>query len=293
MPEVNDKLKERWPEMDIRFLVLEADTFIVCIDSELDVDWNTNIGFQGLDDETRHHEILNRTALLESLPIYSLPEQIRLSYKRMLGEAIARSLSDDYQNASKALDSAEEFINARNGELARSWYLFAGGEYAFLIVIAGLLLWFGRNEAMGLMGDTLFWLAIAAVAGAVGALFSIIMRMGKSNLDCSAGKRLHQLESVSRITAGMISAIIIALAIYRRHSKALKDYDDRVWEADAFTTKRVHDPKTDSMVDRKIWRSDVKRTNTDWYKFQQAVKSHIVDASTILRPAFLEAGIHI
>lgn len=211
---MNDKVKERWPEMDIRFLVLEADTFIVCIDSELDVDWSTNDGFQGLNDETRHHEILNRTALLESLPIYSLPEQIRLSYKRMLGEAIARSLSDDYPNAIKALDSAEGFINARNGELARFWYLTAGGAYAIIIAIAGLLLWFGRHEVKGLLGNTLFWLAIAAVAGAVGALFSIIMRMGKSSLDCSAGKGLHQLESVSRITAGMISAMLIALAIY-------------------------------------------------------------------------------
>lgn len=211
---MNDKVKERWPEMDIRYLVLEEATFIVCIDSELDVDWSTNSGFLGLDDKTRLHEILNRVALLESLPIYSLPEQIRLSYKRMLGEAVARSLSDDYPNAIKALDSAEGFINARNGELARFWYLSAGGGYVIVIALAGLLLWFSRVGAKVLLGDTLFWLTIAAVSGAVGALFSIIMRMGKSNLDCSAGKLLHQLESASRITAGMISAMLIALAVY-------------------------------------------------------------------------------
>lgn len=211
---MDDKVKERWPEMDIRYLVLEESTFIVCIDSELDVDWSTNEGFQGLSDETKHHEILNRTALLESLPIYSLPDQIRLSYKRMLGEAIARSLSNDYPNAIKALESAEGFISARNGELARSWYLSAGGGYTILVTIAGLMFWFNRYAVKEFVGNTLFWLVIATIAGAVGALLSIIMRMGKSNLDCSAGKSLHQLESISRITAGMISAMLIALAIY-------------------------------------------------------------------------------
>lgn len=81
---------------------------------------------------------------------------------------------------------------------------------------------------------------------------------------------------------------------YRKASKALKDYDNRRWEADAFIVKNVLDPSTEGgMGEKRVWRSDVKKPNTDWYKFQEAVKGHIVDASNILRPAFVAAGIHI
>lgn len=121
--------KTRWPEMDIEYLILETKEFIVCLDSDLDVDWCTNDKYVDPKDENEklHHAILNRMALLESIPSHELAQKIRVSYKRMLGEAIARSLSGDYDNASKILDSAELFIQGRNGELARSWYLSTGG----------------------------------------------------------------------------------------------------------------------------------------------------------------------
>lgn len=209
-----DKTKERWPEMDIAFLVLEEDTFIVCIDSEGFVDWSSNAEFKGHKDEAAHNNILNQMALLESTPIYALKEKIQQSYKRMLGEAIARSLSGDYKNAATILDEAETFISSRNSELARSWYLCTGGILTLVILVVGFFVWQWREEVRQSVGDTLFWLIIASVAGATGALLSIIMRMGKTNLDCSAGKTLHQIESVSRIVAGMISAVLVSLAVY-------------------------------------------------------------------------------
>jgi hypothetical protein len=209
-----DKTKERWPEMDIKYLVLEEDDFMVCIDSEMVVDWNTNEKFQGHKDETKHNGVLNRMALLESIPIYALHEQIRLSYKRMLGEAIARSLSGDYNNALNILDAAETFITSRNGELARTWYLSASGVTTGLLVLLSLPLWFGRVTVKCMIGEVLFWLMIASIAGAVGAMFSVIMRMGNAKLDCSAGMKLHILESISRIAAGMISALLVGLTIY-------------------------------------------------------------------------------
>lgn len=78
---------------------------------------------------------------------------------------------------------------------------------------------------------------------------------------------------------------------YRSRSKVLKDYDDRRWETGAFTLQEV--AVDGSLLKKFVWRTDVKRTKTDWFNFQEAVKQHIVDASTILRPAFLEAGIDV
>jgi hypothetical protein len=81
---------------------------------------------------------------------------------------------------------------------------------------------------------------------------------------------------------------------YKSHSGALKNYDDRAWELGAFTLQAVPDPeKEGSMLQKPVWRKDLKSTNTDWYKFQEAVKCHIADAATIVRPAFLEAQVAI
>jgi len=213
---VNKEFNDIWPGIDVHYLVLATDDFIVFIDPELDVDWMTSKKYdeEGYKDLEAHNYILNRTALLESLPTYDLNPKIRLSYKRMLGEAIARSLRHDYLNAGKILDESEKFIRARNEERARSWYLSTGGAVTLAVLLCGFLIWHERVVVLQIIGETLFWLSIASSAGATGALLSIIMRMGKANLDCSAGKSLHQLESASRIVAGMISAVLASLAVY-------------------------------------------------------------------------------
>lgn len=205
---------EKWPDMKIAYLVMESDDFIVCIDPAMDVDWMTAASYPGFKDEAAFHDVLNRMALLESLPNHDLKDKIRLSYKRMLGEAIARSLSHDYVNAVKILDNARRFFDARQGELARSWYLTTSGIMTIGIGLIGLLIWYTRTPIRTSIGWLAFWLVMSAVAGAAGAFLSIVMRMGKATLDSAAGKTLHQLECASRILAGMIFAVIVALAVY-------------------------------------------------------------------------------
>jgi hypothetical protein len=51
------------------------------------------------------------------------------------------------------------------------------------------------------------------VAGSCGALLSVIARTGQLKFDSSAGELLHYLEGVSRIWAGALSGILIALAV--------------------------------------------------------------------------------
>ena len=205
----------KWDGMKVKFLIMEADDrFIVCIDEEMDVDWMTGKDFLGHKDEKAFHDILNRMALLESQPTHDLDPKIRLSFKRMLGEAVARGLSDDYINAGKVLEKAKTFVEARKEELARSWYLATGASLTCAILFAGLLVWSVREPIRLTMGDVVFWLIISSIAGGTGAFLSIIMRMGRAAVDISAGKTLHQLECASRIIAGMLSAVLVCLAVY-------------------------------------------------------------------------------
>ena len=158
-----------------------------------------------------------------SLSIYPWPlelsgrpdsESIRLNFKRMVGEAVARSLDHDYKNADQMLSQAESFISARNDEIARSWYLSSSGITSGLLLIVGLALWLTRDWLKLYLGELPFFVIISSIAGAQGALLSVVLRMGKSTVDVLAGKRIHFLEGVFRIIAGTISASIVSLAVY-------------------------------------------------------------------------------
>jgi hypothetical protein len=109
---------------------------------------------------------------------------------------------------------AKRYITERNSEQSRFWYLSASGIPTFCLLLVGVILWCFRAQTVHKIGELAFVLSLAGVAGALGAQLYIIMRMGKSRLDCCAGKGLHYLEALSRIAAGVLSAILIALAVH-------------------------------------------------------------------------------
>jgi hypothetical protein len=111
------------------------------------------------------------------------------------------------------LADADKFVALRNQETSRFWYLSSSGVVAAILLIVGAILWLCRLNIISSIGSIAFFAAISAVAGAMGALLSIILRMGNAHLDCSSGKSLHYLEATSRIFAGSISGIVMFLAI--------------------------------------------------------------------------------
>lgn len=207
--------EKQWPGLDVEHLVLSTKDFIVFVDSKLDVDWATSANYDeiGAKDLTAHNEILNKAAFLESLPSEKSCKKVKLHFKRMLGEGIVRSIKHDYVSAQRMLETAESFIQARNSELARAWYLIGSGLFTTSILVFGIFIWINRSDLINFIGQNLFILFIAATAGSVGAMLSVIMRMGSTSLDSAAGRNLHFLESISKIVAGMISAVLVALAV--------------------------------------------------------------------------------
>ena len=207
--------QNKWGELDLRHLVIDTEYYIVFVDSKLELDWITSKEFddKGHSDLEKHNNVLNKIALLECKPNDSLPEKITLDFKRLLGEALARSLSSDYETANNLLNNADTYIRERGEELSRQWYLLTAGKTSLAVLIAGLVAWLFRDSIVLIVGKQFFIYGITMVSGALGALLSIIMRMGKENLNCHAGKNLHELESRYRIFAGMLSALLAALAI--------------------------------------------------------------------------------
>ena len=108
----------------------------------------------------------------------------------------------------------QENTRRRNQEIARGWQLTATGASAVVFFVLGCFAWLGRAWLRQKIGDLPFMLLIGACSGAVGALFSILTRLGAIPLDPSAGKSLHKLEGRARILAGAIGAVIAELAVY-------------------------------------------------------------------------------
>ncbi len=210
-----DYNQEKWGVLNLKHLILETKDFIVFIDNSEDLDWITTDDYdeKGPEIPAKHNEILNTVALLECKPIIHLSDKNRLNYKRLLGESLARSLEHDYKKAADILGQAEHYLVERGKELSRRWYLSRAGNTSAIIFTAGLILWVFRDYSTMVLGYTVFITSLSVIAGGLGALLSIIFRMGNESLDCLSGKDLHELESMYRIVAGMLSAFLASLLV--------------------------------------------------------------------------------
>ena len=206
----------RWQELPIKFLILATATFVVFIDEEGDLDWETTDEYdeEGHEDDEAHHQILNEAARLETTPCTGLPTDMCLHFKRLVGEGIARSLEHDYSAARLMLKRAAEYIVARSQETSRRWFLAASFQAVAPFVLVGVWVWTCRGFFRPLLGEVAFWLCLAAVAGSIGALLSVISRTGNQRYDSASGRLAHTLEATSRIVAGAVSGIAVGLAVH-------------------------------------------------------------------------------
>ena len=131
----------------------------------------------------------------------------------MLGESVARSLGDDYIKANSMLTHADNFIKERGKELSRKWYLHQSGKLTAILFSIGVILWIGREYSIAIVGTKAFYFSLSMISGSLGALLSIVFRMGNENLDCLAGKKIHEIESTYRVIAGMLSAFLGSLLV--------------------------------------------------------------------------------
>jgi len=204
----------RWPgiDNDIKHLIVSSTKYVVFVDKELDVDWMCDDNYKHKS-EKEHNHILNDIADIESIPNDHLRDKIRLNYKRMIGEALARSFDGDYQNAEDILEKAKDYISKRNIEASRGWFLFSSGIIGVFFMFLILIFWLMRTNIIPFLGINAYALILAFFFGGVGAFLSIVLRIGSSRLDSSSGKWLHYLEGTSRIVAGSISGLLLAILV--------------------------------------------------------------------------------
>jgi hypothetical protein len=158
--------------------------------------------------------ISNRVNQLETLSMTSLRKYQRKALARMLAGALARIIGDkDEEKAQEVLATAESYYFTRSSENARAWYLGGASFIAFLTFIIACYLWIQKSRAISFFGDNAFEVALGTLLGGIGALFFILRRTDDIQMDATAGPSIHYIESISRVLAGNIGALIVALAI--------------------------------------------------------------------------------
>jgi hypothetical protein len=217
-PSPRPRLTEQWKDCAdlIRCLVREDKDYIVFIDDDLQLHWETTTEFDArmASEKTKEKAdiVLAKAAVLEFSPYEGLSPEMKVHFKALVGEAIAYAFDGSSSAAENMLADAKQYWIARSQEASRFWYLSASLVVAALFFFAALAFWLDKTAQLASFGS-LYWIIMAAFAGTTGALLSVISRTGKLPFDNSSGRALHYLEAISRIVVGGISGGLIGLAI--------------------------------------------------------------------------------
>lgn len=206
----------KWPELPVGHLIIYRDTpndgaFIVFVDYVGDLDWyrddKSEETAKNKEFEGHISEVQNEVAELEPC-VRNWPADLKLSAKIILGEALSCAFHCERENALQALKKARAFIDNKSAEVSRYWTLQACAGSAMLAGAFGTFALLKKALLLQMFGPTPYLLFLATCAGAMGALLSVIQRIGVLSFDVGAERRLHYVEGSIRIVAGGISGLL-------------------------------------------------------------------------------------
>jgi hypothetical protein len=207
------KTGKKWSHLDegVGYLVRETEDFIVFLDTDGDVDWEST-------DEFKHDVALlgvvsNRMAGLRSLPSEHLSKKAAQAFGVMQAEAIVRAFERDKTGAHAILDQAHAFFAARMRETARLWYLGGGALAVGFVACLGWPTLALVGLAVPIARDTQEHIFLGALCGAFGAAFSVLLRSKRALLDISAGRLVHYASGGVRVLTGAAAGVVAVFAM--------------------------------------------------------------------------------
>lgn len=192
-----EKEQNNFADLDpdnIEYLIeYSAGNFIIYIDSEWELDWETTDAYDAV-----FAEVLPHVSVLQNKAcVRYFSKNVKKQIWILLGSALANA--DKKESSGLLLKETEKYISDREKELTRIW-------------IVG---WMGLISVGALVVNFLFpYLYLKACCfGMIGCLFSVLLGVGKVNISCNAGKIPVLLECASKAAIGAISAFVVTLAV--------------------------------------------------------------------------------
>jgi kynurenine formamidase len=217
--DIND-VKKKWPEVhSIDRLFFVSDSYIIFLNHDKYVEWRSNKTFN--DEQIKwepdkieyFHKNFNEIARLDTISCDNLEEKVMLNYKQQIGQAVIQNFNQEFKNAEDMLRVANDYVINRLADKSRFFVLKACGVIALIATIIGCFSWLFREFLISFTGVTVFYLWLSFLMGSLGAFLSIVLRIGKIQIDYQANENLHYLEGATRVFVGMISGLLIALCV--------------------------------------------------------------------------------
>lgn len=211
----DEKWQKEFRDIKGEYLIwYDPGKFVIVIDNDGDIDWETSKAFdeKPTPDSSKHLDILNKSAMLETGMRDDLIKKDKTKIKRQIGEAMARNFYAEYDLADNLLENAADTIKVKNSERSRLYILSSAGFFTLFVLEISIVSILFKKCIICTFSEQFFYLLVATLAGSLGAFFSIVLRLGKVFISSLAEAKLHYIEGMSKIFGGMISALIISLA---------------------------------------------------------------------------------
>jgi hypothetical protein len=208
----------KWGHHRIGTRIRVCDEFIVHIDKDGKLDWEVSGTPNGVlsnptpAQQKELSQVVGEIVVCDTASFIGYAPEHAHQYKLMLGEAYVHWILGDADASRKLIAAARDYYRERSEEHSRGWYLKTTALATVPFVSIGVVAWLMRLELIALVGQSAFNICLAACTGAIGAMFSVIVRSGKLQVKASAGRSLHILEAVSRVCVGAIAGVIGYLA---------------------------------------------------------------------------------
>lgn len=191
----------------VTHLVRARHDFIVFLDEEGDVWWWVNPGTHLTPEAGR---LLGRLDLLANDPLTGVPDAVRKELRRHMAGVIA-DIYDWPDVDPRCAVRVASYVARAKANVVRQWVVEGALMSTFACLFIGYLatfLWEPLNVGLGPFS---MLLSSAALAGAFGALASMLQRSGELRDDPTGiTRRQYQLDGLARVVAGAISGGFVA-----------------------------------------------------------------------------------
>lgn len=212
-----EKYREYFGGITDRYLILHSydpelpdkNGYIIYIDREYDIDIIDYREDGESPDTAGKNRAIAKLQMAEAVPTRHLPDSVRLEFKRILGTGYIHALNGNYDDISGIITKAEDYLRKRNREFSRNIFLSSGLPAACIAFGTGWWMYYRHTIADDRLNPWYFGILF----GVLGTFVSIWTRYGRINNSGVGGLWLHILECASRISIGVIFAIIAMVAI--------------------------------------------------------------------------------
>lgn len=196
----------------IIYIVYSTRDFIVSIDSEMNLNWQTGNSYENYAPD--FGEVLGSCELTEALiDRIFLSKKDKFAYKKMLGSVIARLLDDkDSISARKILAIVDQRINEHGKEQVRMTYIYYAIATVLVvgIILTAIVL---NKENLFVNGLDTYKVILCTLLGGIGAFITTFARFKSYTGSLVAGLGIHRLDGFLRVFYGLVAGLIMILGI--------------------------------------------------------------------------------